>query len=84
MNMRLVDDYGDAGFGGYYAIEVSDDDEWYGDEYLGERPCPEATAALAFMQHRTEPSGVLTWSSKKAASRALAAARRAGKREVTP
>lgn len=77
MNLRLVDDYGGAGFGGYYAIEVSEDDDWYGDEFLGERDCPAAQAVAQLGAPRL--GQVFAWTSKRKAKKALTAAKRAVK-----
>jgi hypothetical protein len=76
MNLRIVDDYGDAGFGGYYAIEVSGDAEWHGDEYIGERSGAERDAARDFASHPTDGQPFV-FSSKIKVRKALASARRA-------
>jgi hypothetical protein len=75
MNLRVIDDYGDAGFGGHYAIEVSGDDEWHGDEHIGERVGAEREAARAFASYPTDGQPFV-FSSKVKARKALAAARR--------
>lgn len=74
-NMRIVDDYNDSGFGGYYAIEVSDDDEFYGDEYLGERDCPESQAVAATGAEKM--GNVFIWTSMKETKKAFKIAKTA-------
>lgn len=76
MKMRVVDDYRDGGFGGHYAIEVSGDTEWYGDEYIGERKGAERDAARPFADYPVDGQPFV-FSSRLKARKALSAAKRA-------
>lgn len=76
-HLRVVDDYGDAGFGGYYAIEVSEDGGWHGDEFIGERACAEREAARPFAAGPVDGEAFV-FTSKAKARKALSAARKAG------
>lgn len=73
--MRVADDYGDAGFGGHWAIEVADseDGEFYG-EYLGESAAKAVDAAACHAWPRS-PGQPLVFRTKKAALAGMRAAK---------
>lgn len=79
VRLKVVDDLGDGGFGGHWAIAVLDEDGYECGEYLGEDRLAGMAAVVAAAQPFAMPdttATALAFQNKKLAQKAAAAARR--------